>query len=120
MSGPGSRGALESRIARLLMLGTYASVGLIAVGAVLIVVTGRGPLDGAPGFEPGRIVDDLRTLQPAGFLWLGIIVVLATPLARVATALAGYLRAGEREMALVAALILAVVALGVVAGTIGG
>lgn len=120
MIGSDTRGALEGRISRLLMLGTYVSVGLITVGTILMVVTGRGPLDGAPGFVPARLADDLLTLQPAGFLWLGIVAVLATPLARVVTALGGYLRAGEREMALVAALILAVVALGVVAGTIGG
>jgi uncharacterized membrane protein len=102
------------------MVGTYASVGLIAVGAVLMALTGRGPLDGAPAFQPERLPDDLRSLQPAGFLWLGIVVVLATPLARVVTALVGYLRVGEREMALVASLILIVITLGVVAGTMGG
>ena len=111
---------LESRIARLLMLGTYGSIGLVGIGVVLMALTGRGPLEGAPAFEPGRLLDDLRTLQPSVFLWLGIVAVLATPLARVVTALAGYLRAGEREMALVASLILAVVVLGVVAGTLGG
>ena len=111
--------SLESRIARLLMLGTYGSIGLIAVGAVLMVQTGREPLGGAPRFEPGRLLDDLRSLQPSGFLWLGIVAVLATPLARVVTALGGFLRSGEREMALVASLIVAVVALGVVAGTLG-
>lgn len=119
MSAAGSSRSLESRIARLLMLGSYGSVGLIAVGVLLMALTGRGPLDTAPAFEPGRIADSLRTLQPAGFLWLGIVVVLATPLGRVVMALAGYLRVGEREMALVAALILTVVALGVVAGTLG-
>ena len=112
--------SLEARIARLLMLGTYGSIALIAVGAVLMAVTGREPLDGAPSFEPGRLVGDLLTLQPSGFLWLGIAAVLVTPLARVVTALAGFLRAGEREMALVAALIFAVVGLGVVAGALGG
>lgn len=119
MTPPRPSRTLEARIARLLMAGTYGSIGLIAAGAVLMALNGRDPLDGAPAFDPARLLDDLRALQPAGFLWLGILVVLATPLARVVAALAGYLRAGEREMAVVAALIVVVVAVGVAAGTLG-
>jgi hypothetical protein len=40
-------------------------------------------------------------------------VVVATPSARVAAALVGYARSGERPMAVVAALILVVIALSV-------
>ena len=121
---PGGAGAaagtLEARIARLLKVGTYAAIALIALGVVLLVAAGRSPLEIAPVLDPGTFLADLGAIRPAPFLWLGIFVVLATPSARVVTALAGYVRAGEREMALVAALILAVVALGVVVGTAGG
>lgn len=110
---------LEARIARLLMVGTYTAVALIAVGVLLMALTGRSPRDASPSFDPGRLVADLTAIDPAGFLWVGVLVVLATPLARVVAALAGYARAGEREMALVAVLILAVVAAGVVVGTAG-
>jgi uncharacterized membrane protein len=50
-------------------------------------------------------------LRPAGFIWLGLAVVVATPAARVLAALVGYARQGDRAMAVVAALILAVIAL---------
>ena len=62
-------------------------------------------------------MDGTLALQPAAFVWLGVLVILATPAARVVTALIGYLRKGEREMAIVAVLILAVIALGVIAST---
>jgi uncharacterized membrane protein len=113
-------GRLEDRIARLLRIGTYTAVALVAVGVILLIAAGRSPLEVAPVLDPGAILGDLAKLRPAPFLWLGIFVVLATPSARVIAALAGFVRAGEREMAFVAALILAVIALGVVVGTAGG
>lgn len=109
--------SLESSIGRLLTIGTYVSVGLIAVGTVLLIGSGRSPLDAAPALDPGRLAADLLGLQPAGFLWLGILGVVATPAARVAAAFVGFNRSGERRMALVAAAILIVIAIGVVTGT---
>ena len=109
--------SLESSIARLLTVGTYVSVALIAIGVVTLAVAGISPLDSAPPFELSRLGPDLVALQPAGFLWLGILGVIATPAARVAAALVGYARSGERPMFVVSALILIVIAIGVLSGT---
>jgi uncharacterized membrane protein len=111
--------SLEVRIARLLSAGTLAAVALLAIGCVVLLATGRSPLDVAPSLDPGRIPADIASLQPAGFLWLGLLAVVATPGARVAAALVGYARQGEREMAIVSGLILVVIAAGVAAGTLG-
>jgi uncharacterized membrane protein len=104
---------LERSIARLLTVGTYGSVGLLAIGAVLMFGYRIDPLGGAPPFDPGLIADDILHLRPSGFMWLGLIAVLATPSARVAAALVAFLRTGQRAMALVAFLILVVIALSV-------
>jgi uncharacterized membrane protein len=112
--------SLESSIARLLTAGTYVSIALIAVGVGLLTIAGTSPLESAPAFDLGRLGSDLVGLRPAGFLWLGIIGIIATPAARVVAALVGYARAGERAMVAVAALILAVIVLGVLSGTAGG
>jgi uncharacterized membrane protein len=117
MAGPDRR--LDARIATLLTVGTYAAVGLLVVGVVLMAVTGRSPLDTAPDLDPGTLLSDVVALRPAGFLWLGLIALIATPSARVVAALVGYAQGGEREMAVVASLILAVIALGVVVGLAG-
>ena len=109
--------ALEARVARVLKVGTNLAVALVAVGVVLLLAAGRSPLEVSPAFDPATLVAGLVSLQPAAFVWLGVLVILATPAARVVTALIGYLRKGEREMATVALLILAVIALGVVAST---
>ena len=111
-----SPGALESTIARVLTIGTYVSVGLIALGVLAMAAAGIDPLAPAPGFDPARIPADLAGLRPAGFLWLGILGVLATPASRVGASLVGYLRTGERLMAGVSVAILIVIAAGVVTG----
>ena len=113
-------GSLEDAIARLLRVGTYASVVLLLVGTILLLVEGRSPLDLGPIFDPGTIAVDLVALRSAGFLWLGIVGLIATPSARVVAALVGYARRGDARMASVAALILVVLVAGVIAGLGGG
>lgn len=113
-------GALEVALAHVLQLGTYVSIGLIGIGSVLLIAAGGSPVAGGPPLAPDRIVPDLLALRPAGFLWLGIVGVLATPGLRVLRALFGFWRRGERRMALVALLVLVVVAVGVAAGFLSG
>jgi len=112
-------GSLEDAIARLLSVGTYASIVLLLVGTLLLLAEGRSPLDLGPTFNPATIAGDLVGLRSAGFLWLGIVGLVATPSARVVVALVGYARLGDARMAAVAGLILVVLAAGVVAGLAG-
>jgi uncharacterized membrane protein len=84
------------------------------------MASGRSPLDPAPALDVGRFAADLASLQPAGPLWLGLVLIIATPAARVLAALVGYVQLGEREMVVISGLVLAVIAAGVVAGTLGG
>lgn len=104
---------LERSIARLLTYGTYASVVLLAIGAILMFAARIDPLAGGPAFDPTLIVDDISHVRPTGFIWLGLIAVVGTPAARVIASLIGYVRRGERPMVLVAVLILVVIALSV-------
>ena len=108
---------LEQSIARLLTAGTYVSIVLLAIGFGLMVATGVSPLSGGPPLDITTIPGDLLALRPTGFLWLGLIVVVATPAARVLASLVGYIRRGETRMALVAALVLVVIAMSVVLAT---
>ena len=104
---------LERAIARLLTYGTYTAIALLVVGLGLLLAAGIAPLSGGPAFDPGALVGDLVALRPAGFIWLGLLVVVATPAARVLASLVGYVRSGERAMAVVSALILLVIAVSV-------
>lgn len=116
MSAPAPRPVrdLDVSIARLLTIGTYVSIALLAVGYLLMLSSGISPLDPAPVLDPGAIVGDVLALRATGFLWLGLLAVIATPTARIVAALVGYLRQGEREMAVISAGILAVLALSVI------
>ena len=115
----GSGVRLERSIARLLTVGTYVSIALLAVGFALMLAQGISPLDPAPSFDLRSIPARIAALDPLGVLWLGLIVVVATPSARVAAALVGYRRAGDRRMTIVAVAILVVIALSVaIASTI--
>ncbi len=108
---------IEHAIARLLTWGTYAGVVALAIGVVLMLAAGISPLDPAyPALDPGSIVGDMLALHAGGFLWAGLLVVIATPPARVATALVGYLAARDRPMAIVSAAILVVIAAAVALG----
>jgi uncharacterized membrane protein len=109
-----SEAALERSIGRVLTIGTWISIGLLAVGFVLLLVKGLGPRSADPGFDPLRIPSDIVALRPEGVIWLGLALVIATPSARVAAALLGYARRGERGMSVVAVLILVVIAASVV------
>jgi uncharacterized membrane protein len=105
---------LDRPIARLLTYGTYVSIALLTVGIVLMFASHIAPFAGGPRFQPELLVDDLVHGRPAGVIWLGLIAVIVTPAARVIAALIGFARQGERTMAIVALLILAVIALSVV------
>jgi uncharacterized membrane protein len=107
---------VEDVIARLLLVGTVVGIVLLAIGVALMAVSGISPEAGTfPAFEPGTVVDDLVALRPEGFLWAGIVIVIATPIARVAGELITYLVRGDRVLALVALGILGVIGLSVVA-----
>ena len=110
--------AAERRIGRLLIAITYLSVVLLAIGVVLLLGGGTSPMAGGPALDATAIGAQLVRLAPAGFLWLGLLVVIAAPVARVILAGFVFLRDGDRVMAGVALAILAVLAVGiVVAGT---
>ena len=112
--------ALETILARVLSAGTYLAVGLIAVGVGAMLLAGRSPLD--PSFaplDPARLVADVAAGRPEGFLWLGLMAAIATPAARVAGALVGFVARREAPFAAVAAAILAVIGAGLLIA-IGG
>jgi uncharacterized membrane protein len=104
-------------IGRLLTIGTYVSVLMLAIGCVLLFANRIAPLAGGPPLEPGLIVDDMTHLRPAGFMWLGLLLLIATPTARVVVSFFGYVVRRERTMAVVSVLILVVLAASVVLGS---
>jgi uncharacterized membrane protein len=114
--GPSDSPVLEVALAHVLQLGTNVSIALIFLGSVLLLASGGSPLAGGPPLTLDGIASDVAALRPGGFLWLGIVGVLSTPALRVVRAMLGFSRRGERRLALVALLVLAVISVGVVVG----
>jgi uncharacterized membrane protein len=112
---------LELAIARLLNIGALASVLLLAIGVVLAAAAGLSPIDGSvPPFDPARILSDILALRPEGFLWLGLVVVIATPASRVLASLIGFSAAREWLMALISLAVVLVIAASVALSSIEG
>jgi uncharacterized membrane protein len=112
---------IERSVARLLTIGTSLGVGALAVGTLLMIREGIDPLEaGYPTLDLAALPADLLGLRPTAWLWVGILVILATPIARVGLALLGFLTSGERQFALVALAILMVIGTGVAIGALGG
>jgi uncharacterized membrane protein len=109
-----STAELERVIGRLLVVITYLSVACILVGVLLMAKQGISPLDAAPPFDLSTIPADLVALRPSGFLWLGILLVLATPISRVVVAGWGYARRGDRRFLAISIAVLVVIAIGIV------
>ncbi len=106
------RDPVAGAVARFLSAGTIVSVVLVAAGVVLMLAAGLRPtLDSGPDPDPASIVADVVGLRPAGLLWAGLMLTVALPTARVALALAGFLRLGDRRASAVAAGVLGVLAL---------
>jgi len=57
--------AIDLTVARLLTVGTYLSVALLAGGVLLMAAVGRSPLDApAHDFDPGALFGDLLAGRP--------------------------------------------------------
>jgi uncharacterized membrane protein len=89
------------------------SVSLLLVGVCLLIGNGISPLSGGPQLVLGDLAEELVTLDPVGFVWLGLVAVMAAPIARVAIALLAYARDGDRLMVAVSTGILLVIAVAV-------
>lgn len=107
---------VEHVIARLLLFGAVIGVVFIAIGVVLMAVNGINPESTTfPAFDPGTLAADLAAFRTEGFLWAGIVILIATPIARVIGELITFTMRGDRILAVVALGILGVIALSVVA-----
>jgi uncharacterized membrane protein len=108
---------IEALVARLLTVGTYTAVALILAGVIGMLLTGVDPLAHGtpPPFDLRQIPVDVLALRPEGFLWAGLVLVMALPIGRVVVAGIGFLGSGDRRLALVSLAVLVVVAMSILA-----
>ena len=105
---------IERMVSRILRIGIAISVTLMVIGLVLGFFNSQGmpkhvvPLADLPSL--------LRAFDPAAYLSLGLIVLIATPFVRVLGSVVAFAREGDRRYVLITAVVLAVMCLSVVLG----
>ncbi|HWE60889.1 MAG TPA: DUF1634 domain-containing protein [Chloroflexota bacterium] len=104
---------LNRPLARVLGTGAILSVTVLALGIVMALLSGRPH---ATAFSPAHLLDALRHGQPKGVLGAGLIILIATPIARETVALILFTRHHERPYALIAGAVLTLIALSLVIG----
>jgi uncharacterized membrane protein len=108
-----SQSTLCGVVQPILRWGMVLSLVLMLLGLALGVVLG---IEGASVVPLEKIPSQLLELDPAAFLTLGIVLLIATPLARVVGALCVFIREGDRKFILVSLAVLLAVALAVFLG----
>ena len=107
---------IERMVSRILKAGIAIAVAFMAVGLVLSLFDQEGlpshvvPLADLPAL--------LGRLDPAAYLSLGLIVLIATPFVRVAGSIIAFARERDLRYVLITAAVLAVMCLSVVLGRV--
>jgi uncharacterized membrane protein len=95
---------IESVVANLLRAGVLLSALIVLIGACIYLVRhGHSPVDyrvfrGEPADLRGvrGIIRDTMSLRGRGIIQLGLLVLIATPVTRVAFSVLGFAKEGDR------------------------
>lgn len=114
---PGAAKTLVERLVeRLLLAAIGVSVTLMTLGVALGLAAGDGLPDAV--LAVSGLPEALTSWEPAAFLSLGLIVLMATPFVRVAGALVVFAMERDRRYVLVTAMVLAVMCCSVLLGQV--
>ena len=115
---------MEQWVGRLLQLGVLVAAAVVAIGAVDVLArSGWMSVDfrvfhGEPTglTSVGAVVRGAWALDPRALVQLGILLLIATPVARVALTLVAFLRQRDRLYVAVTALVLVLLLYGLLGG----
>jgi uncharacterized membrane protein len=107
---------LNLTISRVLTTGLAAAVLLLVAGVVISLA--RPGLPGVHQTSVRGIPGAIAGLRPAGFFDLGLLLLVATPIARVVALLAGFTRRKMWLFSLISLLVLAGLAASAVLGLV--
>lgn len=115
MSVNPNRAVLDKIIGRNITIYRWAvliSFSIIAVGFVIAIIRGSD-VDSSVG-SPARIISQLADLEASGFLGLGIILMVLTPIVMIADAAIGFFRVGDRRYGFITSAVAAILLLSIV------
>lgn len=101
-------------LSRLLLVGVSLAAGLMVIGLLSALavgwtgsLVGAGPVSHQAG-DFSQTFSGLLALRPFALAQLGLLVLLATPVLRVATSVVAFAMEGDRLYALISGVVLAV------------
>lgn len=124
--------AVELVISRLLRVGVLASLGIILIGLAVIFVHHPGQALSREEYQrltskgadfprtPGQVIDGLADFKGQAIVVLGLMLLLATPIMRVAVSIFAFLYQKDRVFAAVTAVVLGLLVLSFVLGRVEG
>lgn len=124
---PWSDESIELLIGNLLRWGVIIAATVTLIGGVAMLVHSRGQI---PSFHTFRgephslnsvdgIIASALQLNSRGIIQLGLLLLIATPVARVALTLFAFLKQGDRQYVVITSIVLILLLLGLT-GKIGG
>jgi uncharacterized membrane protein len=108
--------AVELTVSRVLTVGIAFSILLMAAGLLLGVITGSGMPRGVVPLA--ELLSGLVALDPAAYLSVGLIALIATPFVRVAGSIVAFAREGDRRYVVITSTVLVVMCLSVLLGKV--
>ena len=119
--------AVEMVVGTLLRWGVLLAAAVTAIGGAILLwqdggtIPALGRFVGEPGShsELGAIVRGAFRGEGAAIVQLGVVLLIATPIARVAFTLVAFLRQRDRLYTAVTALVLAILCYSLLSGAIG-
>lgn len=113
----------ELIISGVLRGGVLLSAGLIALGAILYYL--RYATNGHPGTDTvphtlNAVFTGLRTLDPISVIATGLLVLLATPVVRVAVSIVAFALERDRSYVIITTIVLLILLISFFSGHAGG
>lgn len=116
---------LESIIGRLLQIGVLVAATTVFAGGVLYLVQNHSSHVDYRIFAPGSqslstvtgIVSSAAHLQSEGLIQIGLLLLIATPVARVAMAIVGFALERDRLYTVVSLIVLLILAFSLIRAT---
>lgn len=116
---------LETIIGRLLQIGVLIAAATVFAGGILYLIQSPSGHVDYRSFAPGNpalnslsgIIDSAAHFQSLGLIQLGLLLLIATPVARVAMAVAGFALERDRLYTVVSLIVLVILAISLVHAT---
>jgi uncharacterized membrane protein len=112
--GEPARGDLDAVVHRVLIVGLALSSALMLAGVGLELARGTALPEAVAGL--GQVLPRVLSLRPSGFLTLGLLVLIATPILRVVGSVVAFIYEHDWRFAGITTLVLLVMVVSIVLG----